>query len=265
MAERESRVVVATVAFGMGIDKPDVRWVMHEEISESVDAYYQEIGRAGRDGSAASAILFYRQQDLGLRRFFAGGAVERDVIDRVARLLELADLPVDPAQLIDEAEVSRSRLLSAVQRLRDAGAVTVSEQDGSVRATVDGGALAQAVDVAAVAERERHHFELSRVEMMRGYAERRGCRRAFILGYFGEAFMPPCGNCDNCAAGRGTLADGAAAPFVAGQRVVHPAWGAGTVGQLEDGHVTVVFDTVGYKTLSIELVNGRGLLVPAPP
>jgi ATP-dependent DNA helicase RecQ len=265
MAGRECRVVVATVAFGMGIDKSDVRWVMHEQIAASIDAYYQEIGRAGRDGAPAAATLFYRPQDLGLRRFFAGGAVEHDTIERVARLLALAGQPVDPGELVNETDISRSRLLTAVHRLQEAGVVEVSPDDGAVRATAEGVALQEAVDVAAAAEQDRHHFELSRVEMARAYAERHGCRRAFILGYFGEAFTPPCGNCDNCDAGRGTLteqdADPAHAPFLIGGRVVHPDWGEGTVGQLEDGHVTVVFDSVGYKTLSIAVVNQRGLLV----
>src|SRR5262249_26950397 len=64
-------VVAATVAFGMGIDKPNVRFVFHAEIAESVDAYYQEIGRAGRDGGPARAVLFYRAEDVGLQRFLA--------------------------------------------------------------------------------------------------------------------------------------------------------------------------------------------------
>ena len=69
----ELDVVVATTAFGMGVDKPNVRWVVHAEISESLDSYYQEVGRAGRDGEPAEAMLFYRPEDLGLRRFFSGG------------------------------------------------------------------------------------------------------------------------------------------------------------------------------------------------
>jgi ATP-dependent DNA helicase RecQ len=191
MAEHDCRVVVATIAFGMGIDKPDVRWVFHEQVSESPDAYYQEIGRAGRDGETATVRLFYRPQDVGLRRFFAAGA-EHD------------------------------------------------EQD-----------------------RERHQFARSRVEMMRAYAERRRCRRGFLLGYFGEAFSPPCGFCDNCDAGRGMPdPDAAAAPFATGDRVRHPEWGTGTVGDVEDGRVVVVFDELGYRTLELDLVVDTGLLTP---
>jgi ATP-dependent DNA helicase RecQ len=67
-------VMVATTAFGMGVDKPDVRFVFHHDVPGSVDAYYQEIGRAGRDGLPATAILFYRPEDLSLHRFFASSA-----------------------------------------------------------------------------------------------------------------------------------------------------------------------------------------------
>jgi ATP-dependent DNA helicase RecQ len=68
------RVVVATSAFGMGIDKPDVRFVYHLGPSDSVDEYFQEVGRAGRDGEPARAVLHVRPQDFGLRRFFSSGA-----------------------------------------------------------------------------------------------------------------------------------------------------------------------------------------------
>src|SRR3954465_1619108 len=66
-------VMVATIAFGMGIDKPDVRFVFHHDVSDSVDSYYQEVGRAGRDGLPADATLFFREADLGRGRFFASG------------------------------------------------------------------------------------------------------------------------------------------------------------------------------------------------
>src|SRR5215212_4511696 len=81
----ELDVIVATIAFGMGVDKPNVRFVFHAEISDSIDSYYQEIGRGGRDGEPAQAILFYRPEDVGLRRFFAGGG-QVDV-DEIASVL----------------------------------------------------------------------------------------------------------------------------------------------------------------------------------
>src|SRR3954466_15564535 len=101
-------VVVATIAFGMGVDKPNVHFVFHHDVSESVDAYCQEMGRAGRDGEPARACLFWRPEDLGLRRFFAGGVVDRSAMERVARLLVAPSRPVDPAAMLDDAGLSRS-------------------------------------------------------------------------------------------------------------------------------------------------------------
>jgi ATP-dependent DNA helicase RecQ len=256
-------VVVATVAFGMGIDKPNVRWVFHESVSDSLDSYYQELGRAGRDGEPARTLLFYRPEDLGLRRFFAAGAIEHDTVERIAGVIAAARRPVDPAELLEELEVSRTRLATALHRLEDAGAVDVRE-DGRVKVTASGRGLEEAIDQAAEAEEQRHAFDQSRVEMMRSYAEHRHCRRALLLGYFGEEFDPPCGNCDNCDQGLGEVADAGESAWHAGERVAHGEWGEGTVGGVDDGHVTVVFDTVGYKTLDAALVEERGLLTRLP-
>ncbi|BDC50848.1 hypothetical protein F183_A31640 [Bryobacterales bacterium F-183] len=88
MKGEDEQVLVATNAFGMGIDKADIRFVYHFDICDSLDSYYQEVGRAGRDGEPADAVLFYRAEDLGLRRF-QGGESKKDRVDLMQRYAEL--------------------------------------------------------------------------------------------------------------------------------------------------------------------------------
>jgi ATP-dependent DNA helicase RecQ len=256
-------VVAATTAFGMGIDKHDVRWVFHAEVSESVDAYYQEVGRAGRDGEPAEAVLFYRPEDMGLRRFFAGGGhLEVDELAHVLEAVRRHHGPIEPGQLQEATELSQTKLATALARLEEVGAVAV-RPDGEVTRAKGAPPPAEALREAAETEEKRRAFDRSRVDMMRSYAETDGCRRGFLLSYFGESFTPPCGRCDNCLAGR-VQAPPSDVPFAVGARVAHGQWGEGVVQRYDDDAVAVLFDDVGYKTLALSVVRERGVLRAAP-
>ncbi len=255
------RVIVATIAFGMGIDKPNVRFVFHHDISGSLDAYYQEIGRSGRDGEPARAMLFYRPQDLGRRQFFASsGQVAPDQLERVVDAVRDHDGPIDADALAELTDMAPTPLATALTRLEDAGAVRLLP-DGRVAATPGDHDLAEAVEDTVGAQERRRSYARSRVEMMRRFAEVHDCRREFLLNYFGEPFQGPCGNCDNCDQGIG--AGTGEMPFPLESRVAHPEWGTGVVQRYEDDTMVVLFDEVGYRTLSVPIVLERGLLEPA--
>ena len=100
--------------------------------------------------------------------------------------------------------------------------------------------------------------ERSRLEMMRRYAEHTGCRRSFLLSYFGQDYPGPCGACDNDR--RPAPRRLAAKPFPVGARVASDRWGEGTVQRYDGDQVTVLFDEHGYRDLLVPLVIERGLL-----
>ncbi len=253
-------IVVATSAFGMGIDKPDVRFVVHAAPAESLDSYYQQIGRAGRDGDQATAVLYFRPEDLRLPRFFSSGTVDEDLLTRVATGLAAAGGPVRIDDLVEELDVTRARVTRSVNLLQEAAAALTT---GEGVLWTGEHTVAEAVQAAAAEAAQMRTIELTRVEMMRGYAETDDCRRQFLLGYFGEDLAETCGSCDTCAAGTADARSDVDTGFPVQSRVTHAQWGPGVVMREEDDRITVLFDEVGYRTLSLKAVRARNLLTPA--
>jgi ATP-dependent DNA helicase RecQ len=103
--------------------------------------------------------------------------------------------------------------------------------------------------------------ERTRLAMMRRYADQTGCRRSFLLTYFGQDYRGPCGNCDNDLGH--TEAAPAETPFPVGARVVSERWGEGTVQRYDGDQITVLFDEHGYRELYLPVVLERSLLRPA--
>ena len=183
-------VVVATIAFGMGVDKADVRTVVHAALPGSVEAYYQEIGRAGRDGKPSRAVLLHGFADRKMQEFF----LERNYpavsdLDRVSGVLQSA--PSTTGEVQEALKMDRETVERSIEKLLAQNAAT-ADLDGTLYSTGNTGWH------AGYAAQVRHRRE--QIDRMIAFAEETGCRMAALVKHFGDFNDAgrACGRCDSC-------------------------------------------------------------------
>jgi ATP-dependent DNA helicase RecQ len=200
----EHKVMIATKAFGLGVDKPDIRFVYHFEFPDSLETYAQEAGRAGRDGQPSRATLLYRLEDKRIQNFFLRGRYPKT--DEVRAVLNaLNAVPLSLPSLAELSQIGRRRTQVILYLLREAGVVCRTCNGYILEWTEP---ISDAEIGALLTEyTERATRDKERLAEMMHYAQSATCRTQILRMYFGEDAGEPCHRCDNCARGQNADAD----------------------------------------------------------